>query len=381
MKFAPLKSFLMHLAGPAPAASIAIRLGGSELKWVEEFRYLGDDQGEEGPHCESPHRSHKAVGRFHAPTPCDGSSATCALHAQLLLFTTDILAGPLYPAAVQDIDYRAIDVFVNKRVREITGCPRHTSATLLRCELGILPSEFAAHRRQLQLWYHIHFEAWFGGDLGLLVGTGPYTRLKKIAIMYGLPTLDDGPVSTWTFVDGKGMKEQYDKVSWRKQVYEGVISAAIDDLAEAARIRQYDVPEGTTGFSKSAGTMQILPRRYVTLGGNLAKYGLQYQQALLQGQCPSWKIKAGKTIGKCKYCEAPSGDLIHVLQACSRVPEKFRLLRIDTLKVISHDVMEAFHGLKMLDWKGVDEKSMRRVLGMIRKACQLVSDEEVVQGL
>ena len=38
------------------------------------------------------------------------------LHAQLLLFTTDILAGPLYPAAVQDIDYRAIDVFVNKRV-------------------------------------------------------------------------------------------------------------------------------------------------------------------------------------------------------------------------------------------------------------------------
>ena len=135
------------------------------------------------------------------------------------------------------------------------------------------------------------------------------------------------------------MKEQYDKVSWRKQVYEGVISAAIDDLAEAARIRQYDVPEGTTGFSKS-GTMQILPRRYVTLGGNLAKYGLQYRQALLQGQCPSWKIKAGKTIGKCKYCEAPSGGLIHALQACSRVPEKFtkqeeeekfRLLRIDTL--------------------------------------------------
>ena len=43
--------------------------------------------------------------------------------------------------------------------------------------------------------------------------------------------------------------------------------------------------------------------------------------------------------------------------------------------------MEAFHGLKMLDWKGVDEKSMRRVLGMIRKAGQLVSYEEVVQGL
>ncbi len=175
------------------------------------------------------------------------------LHAQLLLFTTDILAGPLYPATVQDIDYRAIDVFVNKRVRQITGCPPHTSATLLRCELGILPSEFAAHRRQLQLWYHLHFEAWFQTELGSLVGTGPYNRLKAIAIKYGLPTLDDGPVTDWTFVNDKGEEQEYCKQSWRKAVYTKVTWAAIDQPL-------LPVPGGAVLRGSGPGGARLRPR-------------------------------------------------------------------------------------------------------------------------
>jgi hypothetical protein len=378
MQFAAVKSFLMHLAGPRPAEGVAVCLGDSPLEWVEEFRYLGVTiKAKSRPTAKVPLEITKLWTAFtrlrHAMDP----RLPVPLHAQLLLFVTDILAGPLYPAAVQDIDYSSIDVFVNKRVRQITGCPPHTSATLLRCELGITPSEFAAHRRKLQLWYHLHFEAWFWEELGTLVGTGPYQRLKATVLQYGLPTLDDGPAKSWCFVNEKGKKETYDKESWRKQVYQTVTSAAIQRLDEAAQARKYDGPVGTTGFNKS-GSMQIEPRKYVILGGDLAKYGLQYRQALLQGQQADWQSKAIRRIGECKLCGASLGDLLHVVHDCTKAPDTFQKFRADVLQAISSDKEQAVRGLRQLEWKGMDEKKMRRALGMLRKASQLVSYEDAV---
>jgi hypothetical protein len=272
----------------------------------------------------------------------------------------------------KNLDYKAIDIFVNKRVRAITECPPHTSATLLRCELGIIPSEFAAHRRQLQFWYHIHSEAWFWDGLGTLVGTGPYKRLKATVIKYGMPTLDDGPIASWAFTNDKGKQEQYNKESWRRQAYKRITWEAVHHLASAAQAKKYPAPVGTTKFSKS-GTLQIEPRKYVTLGGNLAKYGLQYRQALFQGQQTPWTGKNTRHIGKCSFCAAPLGDLVHVIAACTETPQDFRDARDALLQDIATDKCVAMEKFRDLDWKGIDEKEMRRALILVKMASRLVS--------
>ena len=65
-----------------------------------------------------------------------------ALDAQLKLINSDVLAGVIYPAAVHDLEYHQIDVFVNTLLRRLIGCASGSSATFLRCELGLLPSKF-----------------------------------------------------------------------------------------------------------------------------------------------------------------------------------------------------------------------------------------------
>jgi hypothetical protein len=380
MQFAAAKSFLMHLAGPPPANNVALHLGGSPLKWVEEFRYLGVAiRAKRNPTAKVPLEVTKLWAAFSPLRRVMDPKLPVPLHAQLLLFTTDVLAGPLYPAAVQDVDYSKIDIFVNKRLRQITGCPAHTSATLLRCELGLVPSEFVAHRRQLQMWYHLHFEAWFRDELGTFVGSRPYDRLKATALKYGMPTLDSGLPETWTFVNEKGVTKAYDKESWRKVVYRVVTSAAVVQLTKAAQDRQYDGPVGLTKLRKS-GTVQIEPRKYVTLGGDLAKYGLQYRQAVLQGQQAGWSSRAIRRVGKCAFCEATVGDLPHVVQDCQKLPDVFKVVRDDVLQMISSNREHALNGLRQLEWEGVDEKKMRRALGVIRKACKLVSYEDEVMS-
>jgi hypothetical protein len=226
MQFAATKSFLMHLAGPKLPDTVAVSLAGHELRWVGEFRYLGVVvKTTKCTTAKVPLEVTKMWAAFNNLRRVMDPRLPLPLHAQLSLFVTDIAAGPMYPAAVQDIDCQAIDVFVNKRLRAVTGCPPHTSATLLRCELGVVPSEYLAHRRQLQLWHHLHFETWFADDLRELVGSRPYLRMKAVAVRYGMPTLEDGPQQTWALLSEKGEKVMVDKDSWRRRVYETVTSS------------------------------------------------------------------------------------------------------------------------------------------------------------
>ena len=146
------------------------------------------------------------------------------------------------------------------------------------------------------------------------------------------------------------------------------------ETKKTAQSRQYDGPIGITKFSKS-GTLQIEPRRYVTLGGDLAKYGVQYRQALQQGQQTPWRGKCVKTITACRFCGTIQGDLVHLLHACPSLPEDIRTLRSDVVRSISADDDEAVRGLQNLDWKGVTAKEMKVALTLIRKASKLVEFE------
>ena len=62
-----------------------------------------------------------------------------------------------------------------------------TSATFLRAELGLLPSNFMGPIRALNFLWHIRRKAWFRHYLPYLRGPGPYNRLLGIAAVYRIP--------------------------------------------------------------------------------------------------------------------------------------------------------------------------------------------------
>jgi hypothetical protein len=151
MAFNASKSVLLVLKGPKQPPSRPMLLMGEPMTWQQEARYLGI-----------------IVTRLSRPTrklplvkPVMWASVfrlkrlldpwlPIPLLTQVGLLMTDVMAGALYPAAVQDVDYDAIDVLINKQLRRLTITPAHASATWLRCELGVLPSRYMGHRRALQ---------------------------------------------------------------------------------------------------------------------------------------------------------------------------------------------------------------------------------------
>ncbi len=157
---------------------------------------------------------------------------------------------------------------------------------------------------------------------------------------------------------------------------QGVTSKAIQQLTEAATVRNCDGPGGLTKERKS-GTVQIEPRKCVIVGGDLAKYGLQYRQAILQGQQAGWVSKNIPKIGMCGFCGEQPGDLPHIVHDCSKVPRAFKTTRDKVLHTISMDREQAHRDLRQLEWKGANEKQIRIALGMLRKASKLVTTEDV----
>ena len=92
----------------------------------------------------------QALARYHRVKPALSPHLPLPLRNQLLLIQSDILSIALYPTAVKDLDYKSLDVFVNRLLNRITGCSqRFTSATFLRAELGVPSSKYLADMRAL----------------------------------------------------------------------------------------------------------------------------------------------------------------------------------------------------------------------------------------
>ena len=96
----------------------------------------------------------------------------------------------LHNSPLLDVDYKAMDALLNKWLAASSGLSINaTSATFLRCELGVLPAQVVAERNALYFLWHLSHETWFRADLLALTTLSPWSRLTNLLLKYGLSYL------------------------------------------------------------------------------------------------------------------------------------------------------------------------------------------------
>ena len=89
----------------------------------------------------------------------------------------------LHNSPMADTSYSDMDAKMNVWLGNIAGLPvRSTSATFLRCELGVLPSQLVAERNTLYYLWHLRNETWFKHYLPSLQHLSPLSRLTGILL-------------------------------------------------------------------------------------------------------------------------------------------------------------------------------------------------------
>lgn len=213
------KSKLMLLAGKQPKCQPlpTILLDSQPLDWVTQFKYLGFPIY--GSLVKQP--------RFY---PLDMSLLNPVLYpltsvlvpqqvAQLHLLsrvrvlTTMVESKVLHNSPLLDLDYKAMDRFLNRWLAVVCGMSINaSSATFIRCELGVLPAQLIAERNALYFLWHLSHESWFRHCLPQFTHLSPLVRLTNMLISYGL-----------------SCEELYvmDLPAWRKAVKQAVLHKAL----------------------------------------------------------------------------------------------------------------------------------------------------------
>lgn len=79
------------------------------------------------------------------------------------------------------VSFTDMDRKVNTWLGSIAGLPINTtSATFLRCELGVLPSQLVAERNALYFLWHLRNQTWFKDQLPTLTHLSPLSRLTEL---------------------------------------------------------------------------------------------------------------------------------------------------------------------------------------------------------
>ena len=344
MSFNASKSHLLALRGQ-PDARARLTLSDEALEWKREVTYLGVQIAKTSSAATratmDAASAWKAYGRIKAAMD---ASLPLPLDVQLNLIETDILAKVLYPAAVQDLDYATIDRFVNRLLRKLTNVPWHTSATLLRCELGVQPTVYAAHKRVLMFWWHIHHDSWFCHLLGAFHGRSQYERLRKVVAQYGFDS-SIPPQKTKTIAATRGGIQEVDFTPelWKAAVYAKVAIRAAEQLQAQADdpSRRYPGPEPPQPNRDKQGLLRLAPRCFVKQERHMGRFGIQYRQAKLQGTRAPWTKKPPQ---RCTFCLAPDSrmDILHSLQ-CQHPPPDFATLKRRVLSELGVDRSHLLH--------------------------------------
>jgi hypothetical protein len=211
MEFNAAKCEMMQLAGKIPKKRPVVKLGGEPLTWVTEFKYLGI-VFKEGRRCRLPCPDGRLWKAYHRIKGALDPRLPVSLLSQVHVIQTYVLSIALYPTPIKDMNYKAVDVFINRLLKQITKTPRtRTGATFLRSELGVPSSKFVAHSRSLSYYWHLRHKAWFRDMLPHLEGRGPLRRIEEMAQLHGveLAETEANSYSAWKSMMRRRVKIQY----------------------------------------------------------------------------------------------------------------------------------------------------------------------------
>jgi hypothetical protein len=369
MSFSEEKSKIMLLEGTQKEGDMDISNLHMQLDWVDSFVYLGitifGKKKGRTTQSQAPtpiSSMWKAVFRLKAALD---PNLTIPLEKQIKLLETDVLSIALYPAAVCDLDYKAIDKFINKQLRRLIGIHGgQSSSTFLRSELGVLPSKFLAHKRALGYLWHLFNKAWFRHHIANLEGIGPYMRLRQLAQKYKIDLLDIQICS---------------KEGWMSKVNKAVLEVALEDWTTLSK--EKGVPEPSKDFKAN---------KYIMLGGGLAKHGVEYRWSLVKRNYFAPATERSDEINfeeeRCDECKTKHPQLQSAVSASVRIKcrklcnDSFRVYRKKTLLQVSKEAekREVFRVLKSstdlinkMNWPNQTKEVTRKVMILVKKSIAL----------
>ncbi len=99
------------------------------------------------------------------------------------VLTTVVEGKVLHNSSAAGVQYAGVDAKVNKWLGSVAGLPINTtSATFLRCEFGVLPSQLVAERSALYYLWHLRNEVWYREFLPALQHLPPIARLTGVLL-------------------------------------------------------------------------------------------------------------------------------------------------------------------------------------------------------
>jgi hypothetical protein len=213
------KSKVMLLSGKMPKEDLPlpeVRLEGQVMEWVNQFKYLGFLIYSSNIKAPKHHKLDRSLldPVMYPLTPVLMPNQVSQLHlpSRVRVITTMIEGKVLHNSPMMDLDYKGTDSLVNKWIATASGLSvGATSATFVRCELGVLPSKLVAERNAMYFLWHLSHEAWFKHNLPALADLPALSRLTTVLLPYNL-TLEE------LFL--------YDKNTWRAAVKEAVLARA-----------------------------------------------------------------------------------------------------------------------------------------------------------
>jgi hypothetical protein len=178
------------LAGPPISGSDLSRqklsLSNESLEWVDKFKYLGFPLF---AYDKTPKQLPVDLGILNhvlyplAPVLLPKNIHDFFLANRVDILTTMVEGKVLHNSPIADTCFADMDARVNWWLGSIAGLPiRSTSATFLRCELGVLPSQLVAERNALYYLWHLRNETWFKAHLPSMQHLSPLSRLLGILL-------------------------------------------------------------------------------------------------------------------------------------------------------------------------------------------------------
>jgi hypothetical protein len=259
-----------------------------------------------------------------------------------------LLAKALYPTAVTDVDYAALDSIVLRSTTRLLGLPPGAPAALLRWELRLVPTELQGHCRALTFAHRFTAHSWFyrlvmapllaiehhllhdlsreeradQGFLTQLLGSGPIGRISSLLACYRASLFPELPAEPAPSFRALWLRlAAMASPTWHERA-----RAAIDQAFQRwceAKLQSYPA-----GFREYLTDGQVphgdgLPR-YLKIGGPLARVALRLKAPFLR----IWP--RDQPPPPCAWCPRGSEHWRHLMH-CPALPPLLRY-QLDTVR-------------------------------------------------
>ena len=280
-----------------------------------------------------------------------------------------LLSKALYPAAVIDVDYKALDTMILTAIRRLLGLPKGTPSALLWADLNLWPTSFYGESRALTFLKEFAGTPFFQRVIqaspdteATFAASGSYARLKRIATKYAVSMTNPTPPEGITW-------KTHVRNTIREQGLIPCFRSKLESYSETTRQHLSDI-----GIDETHPTLGTSLPHYINMGGTDATIGLLFRS-------PALRPLYGHSRPRCHWCLMPQAECGLHLVECPQLPECMRDRLTSILEAISlqdagqqegnpgpraifsvADRRQALRCLNRLSWRNMTGPLVRHVL-------------------